>query len=228
VESSTIPLGQIPTKFNAMHARMLGKLEGFLGEPEQVLANYETGSNVRARYGRAVALFRLARTDEAIQEMDALVATSPDDPFFHELKGQILFESGRIAPAQKAYAKAVELLPEASLIRVELARSLLADADHKPDAQKEAILHLEYATSKDKQHPNAWHLLGVAYGKAGQLDKSHLALAEEALLLNDPEQALQQIRTAEKHIQPDTPAEWRAQDLRIAAQERLKQLKKKP
>ncbi|MBM3617961.1 MAG: tetratricopeptide repeat protein [Alphaproteobacteria bacterium] len=227
VEQSKIPAGTVPERFVVLHQRMLGKLEGFLGEPAEVLTRYpETDSNVRAYYARAVAYFRQAKIDKAIAEMDTLISQSPNDPYFHELKGQILFEGSRIKEAAESYKKAVDLLPAASLIRVEYARALIALEDNSN--LPEAIKHLEAASSNgEKENASLWRLLATAYGRSGQMGLSHLALAEEALALNDPETTLKQLELAAPSLGVATPAYLRAEDLRAQAKDRQKELKKK-
>jgi predicted Zn-dependent protease len=60
---------------------------------------------VPAHYARAYAYHLGAYPDKANAEADALLATAPDDPFFLELKGQILLEGGHpdeaIAPLRR-------------------------------------------------------------------------------------------------------------------------------
>lgn len=227
VEQSKIPSGTVPEKFVVLHQRMLGKLEGFLGEPADVLTRYpETDTSVRAYYARAVAYFRQAKIDKAIAQMDRLIAQSPEDPYFHELKGQILFEGSRITEAAQSYKKAVELLPSASLIRVEYARALIALEDNSN--LPEAIKHLEAASSNgERENASLWRLLATAYGRSGQMGLSHLALAEEALALNDPDTTLKQLELAAPNLGIATPGYLRAEDLRAQAKDRKKELKKK-
>lgn len=226
VQQSSIPPGTVPGRFMAEHQRMLGKLEGFLGDTKEVLFRYpESDTSTRAYYARAVAYFRQAETDKAIREMDILLKTAPNDPFFNELKGQIEFESGRIRPAVDSYRKAVSLLPVSSLIKVEYGRALLATEDNA--ALPQAIMNLEAATAGEKDNPSAWRLLATAYGRSGQMGLSHLALAEEALTLNDPDLALQQLELAKPDIGIGTPAYLRAEDLRAQAKDRRKEKNKK-
>jgi predicted Zn-dependent protease len=216
IAQSSIPSGTVPEEYKQLQQRMLGKLEGFLEDPKRVLELYPPSNNsVRAHYARAVAYHRQIEPDKAIAEIDALLAQSPDDPYFNELKGQILFESGQIGAAREAYTKAVQLLPDAPLIRAELGRVLLA-SEQQADLPG-AIRALEYSTSADKRNPSAWRLLATAYGRDGRLGQSHLALAEEAILLNKPEQAITQLDIANNHILVGSPAQLRAQDLRQQA-----------
>src|SRR3546814_19960042 len=76
--------------------RIKGKLTGYMEEPPQVMRLYpEPDSSVAAHYARAYAWHRPAYPDKAMKEVDALIATDPHDPYFLELKGQILLESGK-------------------------------------------------------------------------------------------------------------------------------------
>ena len=112
-----------------MFRRMRAKLQGFLAPPSQTFARYpETDSSIEARYARAVAHSRRADLARALTEIESLIAGRTDDPYFHELKGQILFENGRVADAVGSYQTAVRLLPDAPLIRVALAHALLNEA----------------------------------------------------------------------------------------------------
>lgn len=216
IAASPIPGGTVPAEFKQLQQRMLGKLEGFLDDPIRVLERYPASdTSIRARYARAVAYHRQIETAKAIGEMDALLAQAPSDPYFNELKGQILFENGQVDAALEAYGKAAQLMPDAPLIRAELGRVLLAKENA---ADLPAAIHeLEYATSADKRNPAAWRLLATAYGRDGRLALSHMALAEEAVLLNKPEQAIAQLDTANNHILTGSPAQLRAQDLRQQA-----------
>lgn len=226
ITASPIPSGTVPAQYAQLQNRMLGKLEGFLDEPRRVLERYpDSDASVRAHYARAVAHHRLAEWPQAMAEMNALLAQSPQDPFFHELKGQILFESGQVEESRASYAKAAELAPNSALIRTELGRVLLA-SENDADLPA-AISALEYSTSSDKRNPGAWRLLATAYGRSGHLGQSHLALAEEAIVLNDPDQAITQLDIANNHITVGSPAQLRAQDLRTQALDLKKEKDKK-
>lgn len=225
IDQSGIAPGAVPSVFLAMHERMLGKLEGFLNVPEDVLSRYPaSNTTARAYLARAVANFRLAHMDDALAQMDKLLAQSPNDPYYHDLKGQILFESGRIPQAVETYRKAVSLAPSSALIRIEYARALLALEDNRN--LTEAIDHLQNAVDVEPNNPSAWRLLATAYGRDGQMGQSHLALAEEALALNDPELALQQLEYARPNIAMGTPAYLRSEDLRAKAKDLKKALAK--
>lgn len=216
VETSKIPEGKYPHALDAPHQRMVAKLYGFLESPERTLAKYPLANkSVAARMARAIAYYKMPDMVRSIAEMDSLIKESPNDPFFHELKGQILFENNRPKEALASYQQAVKLLPDSPLILADLAKVELAQ--NNASLLPSAIAHLEKANSIDDTNANTWRLLATAYGKAGNTGMSALALAEEAELENDPQMALQQINQALPLLKEGTPARQRAQDLKARA-----------
>lgn len=202
----------LPKSIQERHARMLAKLDGFLNSPERVMSQYPEGDNsVPARYARAVAFYRSSDTDKAIQEVDSLLKDSPKDAYFYELKGQILYENGRFLEAKDAYRRARDLAPQASMIRADYARVLLALND--PKLVPDAITDLERSTGKDNTYGNAWRALSEAYGRTGNKSMSNLALAEEASLNNKLDDAIRFAKQAKKSLKPGSPAYLRAADL---------------
>ena len=75
---------------------MKAKLSGFLDKPETVFNRYpQTDQSLPANYARAIATYRKSGRQAALPQLDALIAAKPDWPYFYEIKGQFLFESGR-------------------------------------------------------------------------------------------------------------------------------------
>jgi predicted Zn-dependent protease len=196
------------------HNRMLAKLRGFLMPPGQVLQQYpDTDKSTYARYARAAAFHRVPMNDRAMAEIDSLVKEHPDDPYYNELRGQILFESGQVAAAVAPYRKAAKALPESSLMRVELAQTELELANDDTLAQ-EALTNLREAVKLDRSSADAWHQLAIAEGRAGNLGQAALALAEEGILIGDLRQASQQATRATQILARGTPGWLRAEDIR--------------
>lgn len=119
--------------------------------------------------------------------IDQLLAHHPDDPYYYELKGQVLFESGHPLEAVGPYTAAVRLLPDAPLLRLDLARCQLATND--PKMLPSAIENLQVSLAIEPNRPFVWRQLAIATGRNGQEAESSLALAEEAMLLNKPAEA---------------------------------------
>lgn len=200
----------------ALMARMQAKLVGFIQPKAKVYRRFpENDNSAPARYARSIALYRNAETEAALTLLGGLIREAPDDPYYQELAGQILFESGRVAQALGPYRRAVELAPREDLIRFGLARVQVATED--PTLNREAIGHLEHVVRNDPQEmPGAWRELAVAYGRDGQMGLSHLATAEFRFLTGDREGAREQAKRAMGKLPEGTPAWLRAQDIENA------------
>ncbi len=221
LNDSRIPKGQIPNQYNESHARMVAKLEAFMEPPTKTLARYpESNNSLSAHYARTIAWFRMPNFTRALEGVDALIAKRPNDPFFYDTKGQILFESGQVDAAIDAYTRAHELLPGNALILTDLGRAY--GESRQPGSLDKAIKYLEEARQRDNSNASTWRYLATAYGKQGQFGKSHVALAEEAALLNEPESMLKNIERAQKHLAEYSPAWVRAEDLRALAKQMLR------
>lgn len=161
----------------AQHALMLAKIDAFLNPPNQVLVTYrEHDTSLPARYARAIAWYRQGQTTRAIDAVDALIDEYPDNPYYWELKGQILFESGSPADAVPAHRRSVELMPEAPLLRINLAHALIESNDES--LLPAAVLELRRATVDEPGNPMAWRLLSQTYATLGEEGEARLASAE--------------------------------------------------
>ena len=201
-------------------ARMKAKLVGYLDPVEAFTVYPESDTSVAARYARAIAHYRRANLDRALGEIDGLLTDYPDDGFFHELKGQILFENGRIDEAVLSYIDAVALLPDEPLIRVGLGQAMIETGN--TEVFPDAIGHIEVALRKDREQPGAWRLLSVAYGRTDQFGLSWLASAERAMLTGRPKDAIGFAKRANDLLAVGSPGQLRAQDIEFVAKQALK------
>ena len=204
-----------PPEWIAMHQRMKAKLAAFLGSPPQVLASIKpTDNSVAARYERAIAYYRIPDLKQAVPIIDGLIHDYPADPYFHELKGQMLFENGRVAEAVAPYEEAVRLSPKSALLRIELAQVQLETND--PAYVPKALRHLNEAVRFEDRNPDAWRFLAIAYGRSNNMGMMALSLAEEGIAGGDYGQARQQAARAAKQL-PAGPAKQRALDIQDEA-----------
>ena len=104
--------------------------------------------------------------DKAIAESNALLATAPHDPFFLELKGQILLESGKPEDAIAPLREATQRSGEMPLIAAMFGHALVATEDPKNFAEAKQVL--KEAVGRDNQDPFAWYQLGVIYDREGR------------------------------------------------------------
>ena len=193
------------------------KINGFMQEPKYTFRQYpETDKSDTALYARAVAYYRAADIDKALTEINSLLATYPDNPFFHELKGQMLFEFGRIDAAIPPHRESVRLSPDEPLLRINLGRALLSKEDLA--IVDEAISELKTALAMEPDNSFAWFELSRAYGLKGDLPLAHLATAESKYHARQVGEAAQFAQRALKGLRPGTPEHRQALDILTAAQ----------
>ena len=200
----------------AQHALILAKIHAFMDQPTATLRDYpSTDTSLPARYARAIAWYRDGQTEKALTAVDALIAGDPDNPYFHELKGQILFEEARPAEAIAAHREAVRLKPDAPLLRINLAHALIETND-KANLD-EAIAQLKHAVVAEKDNTLAWRLLAQAYASQGKEGEARLASAEYYFAAGDEKQATQFALRARSMLDPGS-IEWRrAVDIVLAS-----------
>lgn len=216
VMQSSISEDAVPSGFPERHARMLAKLGGFTNPPEQTLLTYPTSDkSIPARYARAIAYYKMPDLPKSLAEIDGLIKEKPKDPFFNELRGQIMFENGRIPEAMQSYGQATALLPDSALILTDYGKVLIA-SENKTNIEK-AIHVLEHANLVDNTNPDTWHYLATAYSKLNNTGMVYLATAEEASLLDNPKEVMRNAELALKNLGHDNTARLRANDLKMLA-----------
>ena len=115
---------------NERFQRVKAKLFGYLGEPADTLQTYpEYMTGQPARYARAYAWHKQGFLDKSMAECDALLAQAPNDPYFLELKGQILLEAGKPTDALPPLRRATELTNNQPLIATTFGHALIAADD---------------------------------------------------------------------------------------------------
>jgi predicted Zn-dependent protease len=205
--------------------RIKAKLIGFVSEPTQTLQKYpETDQSIPAHYARAYAWHKSAYPQKALEEADALLAAAPDDPYFLELKGQILLESGRPRDAVAPLREAVKITNQ-PLISVLLSHALIATEDESQFAEAEQVLRL--AVQRDRENPFAWYQLGVVYERRGDTPRAALATAERFAMLGQHPMALRSADTAMHGLKPGTVDYLRAQDIAMTSRAAIEQQRKK-
>lgn len=197
------------------YGRIRAKLLAFIF-PNTITRYYPAfDTSLEAKYARAIVHFRQARFDKAIKAMEELIQQHPNDGYFYDTYGQILFESGKVEQAILAYEKSLKLEPSEPLIMSSLANALLARDGLGDIARAEQLL--EKATSQDKANANAWRDLSRAYGKQNKLGLSYLALAEEAALASNPKRIKAEAARSMKYLQQNSAGFLRAKDLQSYA-----------
>lgn len=220
VETSAYSDYPVPPQYVEPHRRMVAKLYAFMDPPVSTLMRYrEDDKSIEARYARAIAYYRKPDLANAIPLIDGLIAERPKDPYFHELKGQMLFENQRGAEAIPEYRMAVQLLPNNPLLLEELGQAEVESED--PALTADAGRHLKIAVQRDPSDAEAWRLLSIAYGRSGQEPQAEAALAEYCLLAGQYGEALYHTDKARKGLKPGSPDALRVDDIRAQAEQAL-------
>jgi predicted Zn-dependent protease len=195
-----------------MHHRMVAKLMGFL-TPDVALQRFsEADRSVPARYARAIAWYRKGALGSALLTIDGLLKEYPNDPYFHEVRGQMLYENGRAAEAVASYRRAVQLLPSSAVIKIDFARTLLDT--NNPENDREAVRNLELAAQQESGTFDLWRLMAAGYSKLNNPGMTSLARAEMAILRGQRAEAQAHADAATHQLQSGTPAWQRAQDIK--------------
>ncbi|MBR9835624.1 MAG: M48 family metalloprotease [Alphaproteobacteria bacterium] len=198
-------------KLEIMHAKLIG----FLEPPARVFQRYPlTDMSQPARYARSISAMQSADLTTAIRDIDSLIEESPENPYYHELKGQILFEAGRAAESVAPLKSATELLPNQPLILISYARSLIA-RDAEGDI-KAGDMALRDALIVEPDNAFAWAQLAIAYEKQGQRPLAQLATAESAYNVGDFPRAYSFASRAALELEAGTHDAHRANDIRNA------------
>lgn len=213
-----------PPEFDRMYARIVAKLNGFLADPDKVLAQSEGKADFASLYGASVAYFRKGDLNKALAVLDGLLKESPGDPYVLELKGQFLFERGKVKEAIPFYQQALDKLGgSGALIQVALARCYLAEGG-VPDPKK-AIGLLEQALNDEGGNAMIYEQMAIAYGKSGQKAMASLYQAELALIRRQYNEAIQEAKEAEQALPANSPSWLRAKEVSETATRQRKEAK---
>lgn len=202
------------------HTMMQAKLRGFLNGPAEVYSRFpDSDQSQQARYARSVANFKQADLRNAIKEVDSLIEEEPENPYFHELKAQILYESGKGVDAIAPSKRALELRPQSPLLEIALAQATLQTRDAGDYAKAEDLL--KSALRSEPSNSYAWYLLADVYERQGQTSLAKYATAERFYALGNHQSARDFAQRAQEEL-PRTTAQWRrASDIIVVAETQL-------
>lgn len=199
---------------------MQAKLRGFLDAPQQVFSRFPLeDTSPEARYARAVAYFRSASLKSAVKEVDALIASDPNNPYYHELMGQVLYESGKGEQAIAPMTRALELKPDAPLFEIALAQALIET--EQEENLTEAVDLLKSALQKERGSSYAWYNLSQAYGRLNKEPLAKYAIAEQAYHMGDLQRARSFAQRAQEDLPRNEPQWRRATDIIVVADSQL-------
>lgn len=194
------------------YVMMRAKLIGFLEPTQRTYQLYPMSDQSQpARYARSIAAMQAADVKEALREVKLLIDNDPENPYFHELHGQILFESGRVADSVEPHAKSLEYAPTEPLFYINYARSLSARGE-EGDYEKSEIA-LSRALDYEPDNSFAWAQLAFTMERLGRRSEAELATAEAAYHIGNLPRANAFARRAIIGLKKDTPLWHRADDI---------------
>jgi predicted Zn-dependent protease len=212
-----------PPELQYRHNLIKAKLFGFLDQPKTLFNRYpKSDRSLPAAYARAIATYRQSGVDAAMPQLDALIAAQPNWPYFHEIKGQFLFESGRAAKAIPSLRRAVELAPDQPLLRIMLSQALVGAGS--PKHIDEAIRNLRKALTREETSSMGYRQLAAAYARKAEATKAAgarknymaqaaLASAEAYFYEGQLKLAKQQAKRAKAGLVNGTPNWLKADDI---------------
>ena len=171
------------------------KLNGFFMKSEQIKTLYND-NKLESLYAHALNNYKIGKINIAINLINRCINLDSENPYFYELKGQLHHERGDFYKAIDAYVKSSSILPDEKEFKLFLAKSLYHSGEIK-NYEKSISLLLSYI-KKDEFPIEAWHYLGLNYGKLRKLDYSSHAFAEKFVLAGKFDNAKIHIERAKK------------------------------
>ena len=184
----------IDEKYKFIQAKLIG-----FADPENTLISIKNNSKFnddQKNYALAIANYKSFNLKKGNELINKLIKKYPSNPYFYELKAQMLRENGFLKESLNNYLIVNKLIPNDPLVQIELAHTLL-NLDTKKNLDK-AIKNLEEAKKKEPENNKLWYLLSVARGKNSEMGESRYASAYSFYLKGDDAMALSFIERAKK------------------------------
>lgn len=194
------------------HDMVRAKISAFMERQDTVYRRYPMSNNsLPARYAHAIATYRHGDLRSALAQIDALIQQQPNNPYFHEVRGQALLEGGKPQEAIAPLRKAVQLSNNSPLIEMMLGQALVATGNNA--YTDEAISILRAAVARETEAPIGYTQLAMAYGRKGDYAQADLASAQAAYLRGDTKTARDLASRAKTRFAIGTPGWVKADDI---------------
>ena len=173
------------------------KLIGYTTKKERFNIYYPVDKNsLESWYAKSIHYYLNGDIDKALIFIDKCINQKKENPYFYELKGQILYENGRSLLAINSYKEAIKYKSDEKHFYLAISKAIYTQKDIR--LYDEGISFLKKYIDEEDFPIEAWHYLGLYYGKMGKYVLSSLALTEKFLLLNDIKNAKLQLQKAKK------------------------------
>lgn len=172
----------------------------------------EDPRGLAATYGNAISAYLNGSPRDAIGKADALVQAQPNNPYFQELRGEIMMKANRPERAAEAFAAAIRNDPAKSgVLQVNYGHALLATG--QPDLVRRAVAELRKGLDRDPDNVAGYRILAQAYGQLGEVAKAELATAEGHYHSGNHQDAKIFAARAQSKMKRGEPGWIRAQDI---------------
>lgn len=200
----------LEAKFKLLQAKLYGYLKPF----HATMVKYPTkDKSINARYARTYAYHKSHKLEQALTEINSLIADYPENPFFYETKGQLLYEDGKVIKSLEPYKLAVKYLPGSPLLRMSYAQSLISSDDDQ--YLDEAIENLEISLLADPMNSFGWKQASMAYHRNNNQAMTHYSTAQHFLLTGDIRGAMINAKKAVDLLPKNSPKWIKAQDIMV-------------
>ena len=194
------------------HDMVRAKISAFMERQDTVYRRYPLSNNsLPSRYAHAISTYLHGDLRSALAQIDALIQQQPNNPYFHEVRGQALLEGGKPQEAIAPLRKAVALSNRAPLIEMMLGQALVATGNNA--YTDEAIAILRAAVARESEAPIGYIQLAMAYGRKGDYAQADLASAQAAYLRGDGKTARELASRAKTRFAVGTPGWVKADDI---------------
>jgi predicted Zn-dependent protease len=194
------------------HDMVRAKISAFMERQETVYRRYPLSNNsLPSRYAHAISTYLHGDLRSALSQIDALIQQQPNNPYFHEVRGQALLEGGKPQEAIAPLRKAVALSNNSPLIEMLLGQALVATGNNA--YTDEAIAILRAAVAREGEAPIGYMQLAMAYGRKGDYAQADLASAQAAYLRGDSKTARDLASRAKTRFAIGTPGWVKADDI---------------
>ena len=203
-----------PPALQFRHDLVRAKLMGFMNKnnPQVVMRKYpEKDQSIPARYARAISHYFSSGARNSVVELDRLIAEQPNNPYFYELKGQFLLESGNVRAAVDPLRKAVSMAPNAGLMRIMLAQAQVASDNQ--GLLNEAVTNLKRGLAKETQSALGYRQLAQAYSRMNRVAEADLASAQASFFEGNAEYAKVHAERAMRAFPEGSPNWVKANDI---------------
>ncbi len=191
------PLPSVPGEEFGMIRQRLELLEG--PSPQVALRqqqhHFYSQPGMVSGYGLALAQLRAGEPEQALQQLQPLLQRNPDNPTLNLLAAGAEESSGAIEEAVARLQPLHQLFPR----NLPLLQRLVGLLD-RTDRSQQAVAALNVVLTHLPDNSLLYQLLARSHALLRQPVQSHLAMAQHRYLRGETQQALEQLRQADRQL----------------------------